>query len=128
MTIPFYVLLQKIRQPGDLGNLRGAFRGFSEEARTRGIPSPSFGGFGFIVIVCAVSIVARRQIALLPNDFRLGSKADVRISLRRPPPPERPLMARSRCGKLSLSVTANDEAHVPHWSVAEKRSRAAAPY
>ncbi len=26
-----------------------SFDGFSEEARTRGFPSPSFGGFGFIV-------------------------------------------------------------------------------
>ncbi len=28
-----------------------SFRGFSEEARTRGFPSPSFGGFGYIVAV-----------------------------------------------------------------------------
>ncbi len=37
-----------LRQPGDLGVLREVFRGFSEEARTRGVPSPSLGGFGFI--------------------------------------------------------------------------------
>ncbi len=37
-------------RPGDLGVLREVFRGFSEEARTRGIPSPSFGGFGFMVV------------------------------------------------------------------------------
>ncbi|VUX54872.1 protein of unknown function [uncultured Woeseiaceae bacterium] len=37
-------------QLGDLGVLRGVILGFSEEARTRGFPSPSFGGFGFIVV------------------------------------------------------------------------------
>ncbi len=37
------------RQPGDLGVLREVFHGFSEEARTRGFPSPSFDGFGYIV-------------------------------------------------------------------------------
>jgi len=51
-----------------LGSFEESFLGFSEEARTRGFPSPSFGGFGFIVIVCTVSVVARRQIAMLPND------------------------------------------------------------
>ncbi len=30
--------------------LRGVIRGFSEEARTRGFPSPSLGGFGFVVV------------------------------------------------------------------------------
>ena len=30
---------------GDLGLLRGVFRGFSEEARTRALASPSFAGF-----------------------------------------------------------------------------------
>ena len=30
--------------------LRGVLCGFSEEAWTRGFPSPSFGGFGFVVI------------------------------------------------------------------------------
>ncbi len=37
------------RQLGGLGVLRGVICGFSEEARTRGFPSPPFGGFGFIV-------------------------------------------------------------------------------
>ncbi len=37
------------RQLGDLGVLRGVILGFSEEARTRGFPSPSLDGFGFIV-------------------------------------------------------------------------------
>ena len=40
----------KLRQPGDLGVLREVFHGFSEEARTRGFPSPSFGGFGFSLL------------------------------------------------------------------------------
>jgi len=35
-------------QPGDLRVLRGVFHGFPEEARTRGFPSPSLGGFGFV--------------------------------------------------------------------------------
>ncbi len=38
------------RQPGDLGVLRGVILGISEEARTRGFPSPSFGGFGIVVV------------------------------------------------------------------------------
>jgi len=32
--------------------LREVFHGFSEEARTRGFPSPSFGGFGLVIDVC----------------------------------------------------------------------------
>ncbi len=36
------------RQPG-LGVLRGVAGGVAEEARIRGFPSPSFGGFGFVV-------------------------------------------------------------------------------
>ena len=39
-----------LRQLGGLGVLRGVIHGFSEEARTRGFPSPPFGGFGFVVI------------------------------------------------------------------------------
>ncbi len=35
--------------------LREVFRGFSEEARTRGFPSPSLGGFGFIVAIAKYS-------------------------------------------------------------------------
>ena len=41
-----------VRQLGDLGVLRGVIHGFSEEARTRGFPSPSLGGFGFVVSCC----------------------------------------------------------------------------
>ncbi len=41
-----------VRQLGDLRVLREVFHGFSKEARTRGFPSPSFGGFGFVVIYC----------------------------------------------------------------------------
>jgi hypothetical protein len=40
-----------LRQLGGLGVLRGVFRGFSEEARTRGIPSPSLDRFGFVVVI-----------------------------------------------------------------------------
>ncbi len=35
--------------------LRGVIRGFSEEARTRGFPSPSLGGFGFVVVTAKFS-------------------------------------------------------------------------
>ncbi len=45
---------------GGLGVLRGANRGFSEEARTRGFPSPSLDGFGFIV--AATKYIARSKI------------------------------------------------------------------
>ena len=48
---PLQVCTVEFRQPGDLGVLRGVFRGFSEEARTRGFPSPSLGGFGNIIAV-----------------------------------------------------------------------------
>ncbi len=41
----------KLRQLGNLGVLRGVVRGFSEEARTRGFPSPPFGGFGVVVVI-----------------------------------------------------------------------------
>ena len=43
-------------QLGDLGVLRGVFHGFSKEARTRGFPSPSFGGFGFVGVTRNLSI------------------------------------------------------------------------
>jgi hypothetical protein len=45
------LLVQVRRQPGDLRVLRGVIRGFSEEARTRGFPSPSFDRFGFFNVV-----------------------------------------------------------------------------
>ena len=38
----FMLLVQYWQQPGDPGVLRGVFRGF---------PSPSFGGFGFVVVI-----------------------------------------------------------------------------
>ncbi len=63
-----------LRQPGDLGILRGVIRGFSEEARTRGFPSPSFGGFGFIGVVSELSIVARWSLATLICVGLLGSE------------------------------------------------------
>ena len=44
----FMLCYLSYRQPGGLGVLREVFLGFSEEARTRGFPSPPFGGFGFI--------------------------------------------------------------------------------
>jgi hypothetical protein len=47
----FMLFVQVWWQPSDLAILRGVFHGFSEEARTRGFPSPSFGGFGFVVVI-----------------------------------------------------------------------------
>jgi len=46
----------RFRQLGGLGVLRGVILGFSEEAKTRGFPSPSFGGFGFVVICCSSNL------------------------------------------------------------------------
>ncbi len=51
------------RQPGDLGVLREVFHGFSEEARTRGFPSPPFGGFGFFGVASERIIANRGQLA-----------------------------------------------------------------
>ncbi len=45
------VYKESARQPGDLGVLRGVAGGVAEEARIRGFPSPSLGGFGSVVIV-----------------------------------------------------------------------------
>ncbi len=39
------------REPASVAALRAAIRGISEEASTGGHPSPSFGGFGFIVVI-----------------------------------------------------------------------------
>ena len=36
--------------------LRGVVEGFSEEARTRGFPCPSFGGIGFVGVASDLSI------------------------------------------------------------------------
>ncbi len=49
-------------QLGELRNLREISHGFSEEARPRSLPSPSIGGFGFVVVASALSIVARWRI------------------------------------------------------------------
>ena len=56
------------RQPGDLRSFGKSFRDFSEEARTRGIPSPSFGGFGFVRLVKAYAFCADSTI---PSSVRL---------------------------------------------------------
>ncbi len=40
-----------VRQLGDLEVPRGVFEGVAEGAKTRGFPSPSFGGFGFVVVI-----------------------------------------------------------------------------
>ncbi len=53
----------------DLRVLREVFRGFSEEARTRGIPSPSFGGFGFICCGFFIRLAAGKN--LIVNTFEL---------------------------------------------------------
>ncbi len=59
------------RQPGDLGVLRGVIHGFSEEARTRGFPSPPFGGFGFIVFGCGSFIRLAAGQVLIVNIIRI---------------------------------------------------------
>ncbi len=61
----------ELRQPGDLGVLRGVIRGFSEEARTRGFPSLSLGGFGFVVAVTKYS--RRLSDCLIGNIIRTYS-------------------------------------------------------
>ncbi len=45
-----------------LGSFGETFRGFSEEARTRGFPCPPLGGFGFVGVASDLSIVAAWQI------------------------------------------------------------------
>ena len=40
-------VLQRFGSPAILKSFGELFRGFSEEVRTRGFPSPSLGGFGF---------------------------------------------------------------------------------
>ncbi len=78
------------RQLGGLGVLRGVIRGFSEEARTRGFPSQSFGGFGFVVIRCAsfirlaagqVLIVNIIRLVYATGNVRFGSLADLFTNL-----------------------------------------------
>ncbi len=51
--------------PAVLGSFEGPFRGFSKEARTRGFPSPSLGGFGFVGVspVAGLSQTSRRSVA-----------------------------------------------------------------
>ena len=56
--------------------LRGVIRGFSEEARTRGFPSPSFGGFGFIGVASDQSIAAGWQFGGRSPMSASGGKAD----------------------------------------------------
>ncbi len=60
--------LRPVRQLGGLRVLREAFHDFSEEARTRGFPSPPFGGFGYIVVVTKCS----RKLPDCPIVSRIG--------------------------------------------------------
>jgi len=48
IAIPFIVFASSLRRgcPADLESIGELLRGFSKEARTRGIPSLPFGGFG----------------------------------------------------------------------------------
>ncbi len=52
-ALPPRLVIETLRQPSRLRILREVVRGFSEEARIRGFPSPPFGGFGFIGVVRA---------------------------------------------------------------------------
>ena len=56
-------MLKTLRQPDYLGILREVLDAFSEEARTRGLPFPSLGGFSFVVVANDLSIVAGCGIA-----------------------------------------------------------------
>ncbi len=47
------LVIETLRQPSRLRGPSEVVRGFSKEARTRGFPSPSLGGFGFIGVVRA---------------------------------------------------------------------------
>ncbi len=69
----FMLYYLSYRQLGDLGVLREVFRGFSEEARTRGFPSPSLGGFGFVVAVTKYS--SRFSNCLIGN--KIGTYSSV---------------------------------------------------
>jgi hypothetical protein len=42
------LIIQEMRQPGDLGVLREVIDGFSEEARTRGFASLTLVSFAFV--------------------------------------------------------------------------------
>ncbi len=74
-----------VRQPGGLGVLRGVVRGFSEEARTRGFPSPPLGGFGFIGVASDSSIVRRWHIGSRLPMSALGHKQTLRPILAQCP-------------------------------------------
>ena len=62
-----------LRQPGDLEVLEGVAGGAWKEARTRGFPSPSFGGFGFVVDCCASFIRLVGRYVLIVNLITGGS-------------------------------------------------------
>ena len=64
----------ELQQPGDLGVLRGVILGFSEEARTRGFPSPPFGGFGFLGVASDLIIAAGWQFGGSSPMSALGHK------------------------------------------------------
>ncbi len=89
-----------LRRLGDLRVLRGVIRGFSEEARTRGFPSPSFGGFGFVDICCDFFIHLAAGKNLIVNIIGLcqstgnvgfGSFSAYRNPITRPVAPRRAL-------------------------------------
>ncbi len=58
--------------PAIVESFEGSFRGFSEEARTRGFPSPLFGPFGLIVVTRDLSIVAAWRIGSGSTTAALG--------------------------------------------------------
>ncbi len=74
----------RLGSPAVLGSFGESFRGFSEEAKTRGFPSPSLGGFGFVVATTNYS--SRLSDCLIGKIFgtyssvgnvRCGSLADL---------------------------------------------------
>jgi len=60
------------RQLGDLGVLRGVVLSFSEEARARGFPSPSFGEFGFFVTKTQPQLMRIRTLAT--REYQSGDR------------------------------------------------------
>ena len=64
-----------------VASLRGVIRGFSKEAKTRVFPSPSFGGFGYIVAV--TKYISRLPECLFGNVIgTYSSVGNVGIGLR----------------------------------------------
>ena len=82
------LVIETLRQPSRLRVLREVVRGFSKEARTRGFPSPSLGGFGFIDLdrdyaccdECATQFRGRMAAFPPKTDVKMSDLDSVRMS------------------------------------------------